>query len=608
MKTICKILFSAAAATTLFGCTDFLTLEPETSLAPPTFFSSEAELELWTNRFYSMLSEPDEDAVRVSDIQICRTLNSLQLGTRSPATEKWGTSAWEDLRNINYYLQYSSNCGDATIRTRYDGVAYFFRALFYFDKVRKYGDIPYYDYIIESDNWEALTRPRDSRGYVMQRVMEDLDRAIGMLPDTWPSDPLFRLSKNAARALKARAALFEGTFRKYHGIADETYEDKNLSAEYFLDLAAKCADTIMQTGKYALYKSNSLKLNAPYREFFILEDANAAETILSRRFVSSDETATVRHGIQFNFRNMRHSMTRRFTNHYLMANGDKIQDQAGYETMSYYEQFQGRDPRMAQTLLAPGYVDYNGVDEVIEDCKSYDITGYRIIKFVSDDTHNGSQTSTTDWSVFRYPEILLIYAEAKAELGTLTQADVTNTIDVIRSRVDMPGLDMVAANATPDALLESYYPHVDQGANKGVILEIRRERTIELCCEGERQWDMFRWKEGAMLVPASNGEQGFRGVYFPSLGEYDMNGDLRNDLCLWSGTKPASSCDTMLEVGEGKDIELTEGDRGYIVCFAAQTYTWNEERDYLWPIPTTQRIATGGALTQNPGYDDGLSF
>ena len=125
----------------------------------------------------------------------------------------------------------------------------------------------------------------------------------------------------------------------------------------------------------------------------------------------------VRHGIQFTFRNMRHSATQRLVNHYLMADGSKIQDQPGYETMTYNQQFQNRDPRMAQTLMAPGYVDLNGIDEVIEDCKSYDMTGYRFIKFVSDDTHNGATTSTTDWPVFRYPEILLTYAEAKAELG-----------------------------------------------------------------------------------------------------------------------------------------------------------------------------------------------
>ena len=88
-----------------------------------------------------------------------------------------------------------------------------------------------------------------------------------------------------------------------------------------------------------------------------------------------------------------------------------------------------------------------------------------------------------------------------------------------------------------------------------------------------------------------------------------MDGDGKNDICLWSGDKkPASECDTMLEVGAGKDIELTEGDKGYVICFKDQTYKWDEGRDYLWPIPVAQRQITQGALSQNPGYNDGLTY
>lgn len=263
MKTISKILIFVSMSLALSGCDDFLTKEPETNLSPNTFFSSEAELELWTNRFYSLFAGPDTDAIQVSDIQIAKNLSSVQQGTRSPATENWGTSAWAYLRYINYYLERSGNCPDETIRQRYDGVAYFFRALFYFEKVRKYGDIPYYDFVIPSNDWASLKRPRDSRGFVMKKVMEDLDRAITDLPDNWPSDALYRLSKNAARAMKARAALYEGTFRKYHGIADETIDGVTISADYFLQLAADAAWAVMEQNKYSLYKGNTLKYSTP---------------------------------------------------------------------------------------------------------------------------------------------------------------------------------------------------------------------------------------------------------------------------------------------------------------------------------------------------------
>ena len=242
-----------------------------------------------------------------------------------------------------------------------------------------------------------------------------------------------------AEARFLRAYYYFLLFRQYgpvfiwgDQIADETIDGVTISADYFLQLAADAVWAVMEQNKYSLYKGNTLKLDAPYREYFILEDGDAKETILSMRF---NADILVRHGIQFTFRNMRHSATQRLVNHYLMADGSKIQDQPGYETMTYNQQFQNRDPRMAQTLMAPGYVDLNGIDEVIEDCKSYDMTGYRFIKFVSDDTHNGATTSTTDWPVFRYPEILLTYAEAKAELGTLTPEDIALTVDVVLSLI-----------------------------------------------------------------------------------------------------------------------------------------------------------------------------
>ena len=598
MKKILLIL-AAGCTMALVSCEEWLDKYPLAQMSPETFFSNENELQAFSNKFYTAFPS-DGLYNEYWDNIIHNDLPQEMRGGRTiPASG--GGWTWTSLRDINTLLEYSVNCKDLDVRNRYDALARFFRAYFYFEKIKRFGDVPWYSKPIGSADPE-LKRPRDSREYVMQRMIEDIDFAIRYLPT---KHDLYRITKWTALALKSRFCLFEGTFRKYHGIADETIDGVTISADYFLQLAADAAWAVMEQNKYSLYKGNTLKLDAPYREYFILEDGDAKETILSMRF---NADILVRHGIQFTFRNMRHSATQRLVNHYLMADGSKIQDQPGYETMTYNQQFQNRDPRMAQTLMAPGYVDLNGIDEVIEDCKSYDMTGYRFIKFVSDDTHNGATTSTTDWPVFRYPEILLTYAEAKAELGTLTPEDIALTVDVVRDRVGMPALDMTAANNNPDPLMASYYPNVNSGANKGVILEIRRERTVELPCEGLRQWDMLRWKEGAQLVPSSNGLDGFLGCYFPSLGEYDMNGDGKMDLCLWSGTKPATTCDAMLEIGEGKDAQLTEGTSGYIVCFRGRTYKWEEGRDYLWPIPTDQRVATGGALSQNPGYEDGLSF
>lgn len=90
MKTISKILIFVSMSLALSGCDDFLTKEPETNLSPNTFFSSEAELELWTNRFYSLFAGPDTDAIQVSDIQIGQEPQLRTAGHALPGHRKLG--------------------------------------------------------------------------------------------------------------------------------------------------------------------------------------------------------------------------------------------------------------------------------------------------------------------------------------------------------------------------------------------------------------------------------------------------------------------------------------------------------------------------------------
>lgn len=618
MKQTYNILVAGLSILAATSCSGFLDKFPETDLSPETFYTNENELKIATNGFYAMFPKPDDTAdgaLQDNDLQYHISLTALQRGTRSPETESWSSSTWSDLRNLNYYLEHSVKCENAAIRAQYDGIAYFFRALFYYEKVRKYGDVPWYDKVISDNDKAALYRPRDSRGYVMQKMMEDLDKAIAGLPTSW-SEGVYRINKYAAYALKSRIALFEGTWRKYHDVADETYtcEDGTtltLSAEYFLGLSADAAKAVMDSGKYKMYSGATLLKDQPYRDYFVLEDAETAETILSREFVYSDEL-NIRHGVQFTYKNQRYSLTRALAYHYLMADGKPFQSQDGWETMQYNQEFSGRDPRMSQTIAAPDYVAV-GADasaKYYPSCKDYDRSGYRPIKYFSDDTHDGATTSTTDYALFRYGEVLLNYAEAMAELGKADQSVIDATVNVVRARVGMPGLDVTSANASPDAFLSSYYTdsHLET-ADKGLILEIRRERTVELVNEGFRLWDMLRWHEGQQLCPASNTlGPGFIGCYFPGLGEYDMNNDGNADLCIYQGTAPATDCDNTLNVASGKENALSDGTSGYLVQFQDQTYKW-EEKDYLYPIPVKQiqiypkDEATGqSVLTQNPGY------
>ncbi|WP_287710211.1 RagB/SusD family nutrient uptake outer membrane protein, partial [Barnesiella sp.] len=211
------------------------------------------------------------------------------------------------------------------------------------------------------------------------------------------------------------------------------------------------------------------------------------------------------------------------------------------------------------------------------------------------------------------------YAEAKAELGTLTQEDLKISIKKIRDRVGMPNIDMDAANANPDpylCALESGYQNVT-GPNKGVILEIRRERTIELLLEGFRYYDIIRWKEGKVF------EQPYKGMYFPGLTQgsgdnrydvFDMNdgtvGDKEKvDICIYTGKKPSvKNIRKFYKLGD--EFVLTDGDKGNIIChdIEKEPRQWREDRDYLYPIPTQERLLSNGTLSQNPNWDDGLDF
>ena len=574
MKTLYKILATMLLGAACAGCD--LTLIPEDTVTPQTFFKSEVDLRLWTNQFYTMLDSPDSAAGLNADDMVDKSMGDVISGTRMASDESGWT--WTALRKVNYYLQNSHNCTDEAARTKYDGVAYFFRAYFY---------VPWYDKVIGSEEEDLLKKPREDRGIIMDHVMSDLDNAIAMLPR---DKEVARVTRWSALALKSRAALYEGTWRKYRNLPD---------AEKYLEQAADAAATFIAESSYSIYKEGT----EPYRDLFCSDNAKSSEVILARLY--NFEGLNLAHSLQFNIRNGAQGFTRRFMNHYLMADGSRFTEKQGYETMFYTEETEGRDPRMVQTVLCPGYVAKGESSATPNDMTA--MTGYEPIKFVSTAAHSGASKGTSDWALFRTAEVYLNYAEAKAELGTLTQDDLTISIDKIRDRIGMDGLDMAAANADPDPFLLACYPNVTKSANTGVILEIRRERTVEMVMEGQRMWDMFRWKEGAQMV---NETTPYYGIYFPGPGLYDMDGDGRNDLELYATQQTSVPADGLTVLKIGSDIVLSDAanNRGYVVAWSALKYTWTEERDYLWPIPADQRVLTGGLLTQNPGWTDSTNF
>ena len=582
--TIINALFLSAAIACI-SCEDMLDYQPKDRLSPDIYFKTETDCELWTNNYYTVFPSAEGIYSEPYDVIVRDVLADEISGVRKPMPTD-GNWNWEKLREMNFFLSRASQVEDESVRLEYEGLTRFFRAYFYFEKVKRYGDVPWVDRPLGSDE-EELYKGRDSRESVMEKVMEDVDFAIANLPEV---QNVYRVTRWTARALKSRIALFEGTFRKYHGL--DGYEE-------FLQACVNASEPFL-TGPYSIYTSGS----TPYQDLFTSQNAIETEIILARAYTSAISGMT--HDVNGHLTGAtmgRPGMTRNVVNMYLMRDGSRYTDQENYAIKTFVEECKNRDLRMAQTLRTPGYKRIGGSKELAPDL-SRSTTGYQLIKYLTEEKYDANKASTNDMPLFRLAEVLLNYAEAKAELGTLKQADLDNTIRPLRARAGLPDLDMEEANANPDPYLsspETGYANVT-GDNKGVILEIRRERTLETPMEGLRYWDIMRWKEGKRF------EKPIEGLYFPGTGEYDLDGNGSVDVCIYDTEKAPGNSADVLYLKLGSDIVLSEGTSGNVLAHSTQQRIWNEQRDYLYPIPTDDRVLTQGAISQNPGWNDGLPF
>lgn len=602
MKKIIPALLIALTAG-LTSCEDWIDRKPLADINEEDYFKTAEQLRLFTDPLYNNLLTK-EPYTEQSDQYVQMNLSAVIIGgNRRQVPESGGGWTWTNLRRCNELLAHLDKCEDAAAATQYEAVTKFFRAFFYFEKIKRFGDVPWYDKPIGSADKEQLMKPRDSRELVMTEMIKDIDFAIKNLPVKAknPNNP-YRVSHGAALALKAQFCLYEGTYRKYHNISIEGNDYK-----YYLQLAANAAKQIIDEKEYKLYSTNNPSKD--YLTLFTLEDANPDEFILAINSALAADATHNANGLSFQPTQGIPGLPRNFINTYLMKDGSRFTDKSGWQTMLFVDEMKDRDPRLFQSIRGLGYTRI-GKSEVLAPDFGFCTTGYMPIKFVvGPDVNNGQVDrggrNTNDIPVYRYAEVLLNYAEAKAELGTLTQEDLNNSVNLIRKRAGMPDLIMADANATPDPYLlsaETGFTNVT-GNNAGVILEIRRERGIELLEEGFRLGDLFRWKAGLRL------NQSIQGMYFPGPGEYDLTGDGKVNLVLYANGTPAPSAPAGALVKEiGKEILLSEGTSGYVDYHKNhERYGFNEGRDYLYPIPINERSLNHN-LTQNPGWNDGLDF
>lgn len=563
---------------------EYLNRPPSDRLDASQFFNTATDLEVYTNDFYDMLPDASwYDAYTgssTSDNVVSLIEPAWITGTRLvPVARGTGGWTWTDLRSINFFLQNYQKCPDEQAKLKYGGIARFFRAFFYFDKVKTFGDVPWYSTVL-SDTDSSLYKARDPRTLVMDSVLADINYAIDNIP---AEVQVNRITKYTALLLKARLCLYEGTFRKYH-----TELNLENTSDQWLEDAASAAGALMSSGAYKLFTAGGP--NVCYRTLFARNDQDATETILARDYNPSFG----RHNLAYLMTSPTQGSlgaTKDFVNNYLMADGTPFTDIPGYDTLGFYDEMQNRDPRLTQSIAGPNFTVYG--ETTVEPVNlNITTTGYRVIKALPTRDQWGGSSSYNDIILFRYAEALLDYAEAKAELGTLTQADLDKSINLLRDRVGMPHTDLATDNLAPDPYLAAEYPNVT-GINKGVILEIRREQRIEMFNEGLRWDDLMRWKDGKKL------EQPMLGIYFSHLGAFDFNNDRKPDVYLYNGDPSGAPAGVSTKINI-KQRPLTNGTSGNLYPYRNQII-FEEPKDYYYPIPL-EDLTLNSKLTQNPGW------
>ena len=576
------ILLVAAGMCVFNSCNDLLDKYPLDTVTEAVFWTSEKDVELYCNKFYSAFPDHRNNLYGggtfndgSSDNQYS---NSDYLkGTRTvpAATDKdKGIWFWGTIREINYFFEnYEKVPGGLEAIKHYVGEMHFFKAWHYFNQLKKYGDLPWYDKVLQMDS-EELYAPRVSRAIVMDSICSNLDKAIAYLSDKG-SAPQDRFSKDLALAFKARVCLFEGTWEKYHKGTRFGVEGED--GTRFLRQALAAAETLMGKG-YALYYdeegANDPSLN--YKNLFNKSDySNNPEVFFFKKY---DTDLNYAHNLEYQgFSDV--NLTMGLVNSYLCKDGKPIfsngsQNPEFKGNKTHRDIVENRDPRIMAMFLIPGdpkLIDFSTGQVTLEAVVNLkgdyvSATGFDRKKGTTLDSRQyGSGACTTAAITMRYAEILLIYAEAKYELGELTQADLDKSINLLRDRVGMPHLTMNVGFTDPNWDFPSVSP---------LLNEIRRERRVELAFEGLRNQDLCRWAGFDEVIVGKRP----KGIW--------LNKEVYPDVVV------------------NKDVFVDVD--GYLDPLQRQIpdgFGFRVDQDYLDPIPTEELVLNPN-LKQNPGWED----
>ena len=596
------IILSILFLTLVSSCDDdFLERFPLDTIVDQNFWQSESDLKLYANSFYGTYIEGFDNSLSQrnpwgyqgstipyadlhsdnaipQNVSAAPLINDLYVQPSATGSGGW---SWQNLRALNYFLvNYTRGDIAANIRNIYAGEILFFKTMEYFDKVKLFGEVPWYSKPLETDS-EELYDARTPRAELMDSVLSIIDKAISYLPEAG-SEENGRINKDMALLLKARVCLFEGTFRKYH-------PELGLDGTKFLQNAESASTELIGSGNYAIWQTGDPAND--YHNLFVQEDySNNSEVILYKEY--SD--GLLGHGfLRYFLWNQAENVvgfSKSLVEEYLCADGLPISTSPLYlGDDSLQSEMTNRDPRLTQTVCYPGQyaLDPNMSGSFMARGKGYNgempgirgtgeefpsPTGYWPAKFWKNDQTEANviNTGVMPCPIFRYAEVLLINAEAHAELGSCTQGVLDQTINELRNRVGMPDLLLSSLPTDPD--LDAKYATNCGYTPSDLIREIRRERRVELAWEGSRWDDLVRWKAGGLLlIPEAIGGMKFNQYQYPS-------------------------------VNVGSDV-FVDND-GYITPYQNSLpvgRTFDEVKQYYFPIPT-EEIVINSNLTQNPGW------
>lgn len=573
MKKTC-LYFSLLLVMGLTACNeDFLDRYPLDEISEVSYFTTPEDLKTYMNGFYStsyFAKYPNHGADFDSDNQVGTNVNDRLQGTRVVATS--GSIGFGWIRRVNYFFDNYKTVEEGYELADYQqylGEAYFFRALSYYTMLQQYGDIQWITHELKTDSPE-LYDPRDSRDLVATNIIAALDSAA-MYLTTDKTRGQGRVNKWIALLIQSRVALFEGTWQKYH--ANTPFGVPNAQPEKYLQKAAEAARELMDSGVYDIYSTGNPEND--YYELFALQDySNNPEIMFWREYDNeltrgaSGFTNDRNHRMEFPNNN---SITKELADSYLCIDGRPISTSPlfqGHSTLS--EEMKNRDPRFYQNIATDdrvwrihrdGTVEYwkEVYDKLNSNSAHNSPAGYINIKGYNPNMiYHVQQYEESPGIIFRYAEALLNYAEAKAELGTITQEDLDISIKKLRDRVGMPNLELSNIPHDPNWNFPDLSP---------LINEIRRERRVELATEGYRWDDIARWAAADELIV---------------------------------GQRPHG-----FHAGQLNENPFPVNEAGFLDPFRnamPNGYGFDVDRDYLNSIPLTEIILNPN-LTQNPGWE-----